>query len=154
MKSRLAATLLFLTGAAFALLGCPDPVLAIQTHGNPEGLYAHQMAHVGFIVAMIYIYFKTRNRRGAGWGMIRLSFIFFALWNVNTLVVHAIEDSLSPWQFEGVGMLPNYFVPRSGLEVFYYFGKMDHLLCVPAALLLGLGLKKLNRSEQGSSHAP
>lgn len=155
MKFRLEASLLFSLGAILSLLVCPDSALAIQTHGDPEGLYAHQIAHVGFIVAMIYIYLRTRNRQGAGWGLIRLSFVFFALWNVNTLVVHAIENSLSPQQFEGtVGMLPRYFFPRSGVEIFYYFGKMDHLLCLPAALLLGLGLKRLDRTEQTTNHAP
>jgi hypothetical protein len=136
------------------ILTMPDPVLAIQTHGPPEGLYVHQIAHVGFLVAMIYICLKTRKRRGAGWGLIRLSFIFFALWNVNTLLVHTIQVFLSPDQFQGTtGMLPRYFIPRSGLDIVYYFGKMDHLLCVPAALLLGLGLKKLDRSEQTAAHA-
>jgi hypothetical protein len=146
----------FLTfaGMGAGILTLPETVWAIQTHGPPEGLYAHQIAHVGFLIAMVYIWLKTRNRQGAGWGMIRLSFIFFAMWNVNTLMVHAIQVYLSPEQFEGTtGMLPRYFMPRSGLEVYYYFGKMDHLLCVPAALFLGLGLKKLDRSERTAPHA-
>jgi hypothetical protein len=154
MTLRREKPLLFLWGIAFSLFACPDPVSAIQTHGGPEGLYAHQMAHVGFLLAMIYIYFKTRTRQGAGWGMIRLSFILFALWNLNTLTVHAIENTLSPLQFQGTSTLSQYFLPRAALEVYYYFGKMDHLLCVPAAVLLGLGLKKLDRFEQSSPHAP
>lgn len=153
MMSRVVVPLSSL-GVVLGLLACPETVLAIQTHGAPEGLYAHQIAHAGFLVAMIYIWLKTRNRSGDGWGMIRLSFIFFALWNINTFIVHAIEASLSPLQFEGTnGALSRYFIPASGVDIFYYFGKMDHLLCVPAALLLGLGLKKLDRSGQTSNHA-
>jgi len=125
--------------------------LAIQTHGEPEGLYAHQIAHVAFLVAMAYIWFRTSGRQGSGWRLIRLSFVFFALWNINTFIVHGLQASLSPEQFEGqIGALPSHFIPRSIPDIFFFFGKMDHLLCVPAALLLALGLKKLGAPEAHS----
>ena len=140
-------------GLALWSLALPPPLQAVQTHGEPEGLYAHQMGHVAFLAAMMYIGFRTRGRRGSGWGFIRLSFIFFALWNVNAFLVHAIQASLSPDQFEGVpGGLARFFLPRSGVDVYFFFGKMDHLLCAPATLFLGLGLKRLGRSDRPPDH--
>jgi len=134
-------------------LALPGPLHAVQTHGEPEGLYAHQMGHVAFLAAMIYIGLRIRARRGAGWGFIRLSFIFFALWNVNAFLVHAIQASLSPDQFEGVpGGLAQFFSPRSGVDIYFFFGKMDHLLCAPATLFLGLGLRRLGRSGRPPEH--
>jgi len=38
-------------GFVAGLLLSADAALATQTHGQPEGLYAHQMAHIFFITA-------------------------------------------------------------------------------------------------------
>jgi hypothetical protein len=128
------------------------PALAIQTHGAPEGLYAHQIAHLGFLVAMVYIWLRTRHRTGEGWRLIRLSFVFFAVWNMTTFINHGISATLDPAKFQGhMGPLPEYLVARSTLDVYFFFGQMDHFLCIPAALCLGLGLRKMHRSAQ---HTP
>ncbi|MBW1817660.1 MAG: hypothetical protein JRF65_01500 [Deltaproteobacteria bacterium] len=135
------------------LLFFPEPVQAVQTHGAPEGLYAHQMGHAAFFAAMIYIWFRTRSRNGPGWRLIRLSFVFFALWNINAFLAHAIEASLAANQFVGDSQgLAAFFLPRSGMDIYFYFAKMDHLLCAPAALLLGLGLRRLRRSDPQAAH--
>jgi hypothetical protein len=127
---------------------------AIQTHGAPEGLYAHQMAHLGFMVAMVYIWLRTRHRSGEGWGLIRLSFVFFAVWNMATFINHGISATLDSTQFHGhIGPLPRYFVPRSTIDMYFFFGQMDHFLCIPAALFLGLGLRKMRRAVQHSPSA-
>jgi hypothetical protein len=142
---------------ALGSLVFPEVVHAVQTHGEPEGLYAHQVGHMAFLAAMIYIGFRIRGRQGAGWGFIRLSFIFFAVWNVNAFLVHAIQSSLSPEQFEGPpGGLAQFFFARDWVDVYFFFGKMDHLLCAPATLFLGLGLRRLGRSgaDRPPNHGP
>ncbi|MEJ2586710.1 MAG: hypothetical protein P8165_03845 [Deltaproteobacteria bacterium] len=136
-------------GIAFSLLCNATPALAIQTHGAPEGLYAHQIAHLGFLVAMVYIWLRTRHRKGAGWPLIRLSFVFFAIWNINTFINHGISTALDPAQFQGqIGGLPRYFRAHSFRDFYFFFGKMDHLLSIPAGLCLGLGLRKMHRANQ------
>ena len=131
------------------LLCDPWPALAIQTHGAPEGLYAHQIAHVGFLIAMVYIWLRTRHREGEGWPLIRVSFLFFAIWNINTFINHAISAGLDPTKFEGhIGALSQYFVAQAPIDLYFFFAKMDHFLCIPAALCLGLGLRKMRRSAQ------
>ncbi len=131
-------------------------VWAIQTHGAPEGLYAHQIAHLAFLIAMAYIWFRTRRREGEGWRLIRLSFIFFAIWNINTFISHAVAAGMDPAALQGrLGPLPRYIVARSALDIYFFFGKMDHFLCIPAALCLGLGLQKMRRAvseKAGADH--
>jgi hypothetical protein len=122
---------------------------AIQTHGAPEGLYAHQMAHLGFMVAMVYIWLRTRRRAGEGWGLIRLSFVFFAVWNVTTFINHGISATLDSTQFQGhIGPFPEFLVARLPIDLYFFFGQMDHFLCIPAALFLGLGLRKMRQATQ------
>ncbi|MDZ7695927.1 MAG: hypothetical protein U5R49_03030 [Deltaproteobacteria bacterium] len=134
-------------GILWALLCEATPALAIQTHGAPEGLYAHQIAHLAFLVAMVYIWLRTRHRRGTGWGLIRLAFVFFAIWNINTFINHGISAALLPAQFQGeIGGLPRYFVAHSFSDLYFFFGRMDHFLCIPAGLCLGFGLRKMYRA--------
>jgi len=121
--------------------------LAVQTHGAPEGLYAHQIAHFAFLIAMVYIWLRSRHRAGEGWRLIRLSFVFFAVWNLNTLIAHAVAANLDPANFQGyIGPFPRYFVAHSFMDIYFFFGKMDHFLCIPAVLCLGLGLKQMRRT--------
>ena len=37
-----------------------DHALATQTHGQPEGLYVHQMAHVFFLISLISLSLSVR----------------------------------------------------------------------------------------------
>ncbi len=141
--------LLWFISGLCCLLYDVHPALAIQPHGAPEGLYAHQIAHLGFLIAMAYIWLRTRHRTGEGWRLIRLSFVFFAVWNMNTFINHGISAALDPTKFQGdMGTLPRYLVTRSTLDIYFFFGQMDHFLCIPAALCLGLGLRKMRRAAQ------
>ncbi|MGM0425970.1 MAG: hypothetical protein ACQEQ7_01895 [Thermodesulfobacteriota bacterium] len=98
---------------------------------------------------MAYIWLRTRHRTGEGWRLIRLSFVFFAVWNMNTFINHGISAALDPTKFQGdMGTLPRYLVTRSTLDIYFFFGQMDHFLCIPAALCLGLGLRKMRRAAQ------
>jgi hypothetical protein len=38
----------------------PRPTLALQTHGPPEGLYVHQLAHVLFAVALLFLIWQVK----------------------------------------------------------------------------------------------
>jgi hypothetical protein len=126
----------------------PLPVLATQGHGQPEGLYAHQMAHLFFIISMGVLIYWLRDRKLAahpGWRFIQYSALFFILWNADAYTVHYLEEQLGlleisrqgPWVLdirapEGFGWLAR----------LYYAAKLDHLLCVPAMVFMYLGLKR------------
>jgi len=129
------------------LLCLTTPALATQTHGQPEGLYTHQIAHLFFIISMGILEFWLRQRnlvREPGWKYIQLAAVLFILWNIDAMVVHFFDEqihwlnvrTLDSWQIsisvEGGG---------KGMALLYYILKLDHLLCVPAMICLYLGLK-------------
>ena len=49
------------------LLGQTESAWALQSHGAPEGIYVHQMAHVLFMGALAYLYWHTRRSQDGGW---------------------------------------------------------------------------------------
>jgi hypothetical protein len=137
-----------------AILMMAEPAFATQAHSAPEGLYAHQLAHIFFIISMgVLIYWLRAHRlvTSAGWRYIQYAALFFILWNLDAFVVHLLEEQLAlieiqrinPWQIQITA--PNY--PKA-LVWLYYFAKFDHLLCVPALLFLYFGLRRLlNKTE-------
>lgn len=127
----------------------PSLAFAIQLHGDPEGLFVHQIAHVFFIISMatlIYWLFRVKIIFHKGWRFIGLASVFFILWNVDAFVGHAIEGS------RGVGMVIDgdawkgtvrFPLLNDWVATLYYLLKLDHLLCVPGIVSLYLGLKEL-----------
>ena len=127
----------------------PEVVLAPRTHGAPEGLYAHQIAHFFFLFSMGILIYWLRARllvEETGWRFIQYSALFFIFWNMDTFLVHLLDElpgiikveRIDFWYIEIRGQKN-----LKGLEVLYYVAKLDHLLCVPALLFLYAGLKRL-----------
>jgi hypothetical protein len=94
---------------------------------------------------MLYIYWVTRERQGKGWHYIRLSFLFFALWNVDAFLNHWLETLLSPENYVGASSDWSLTLQGTSLShLAFYVTKQDHFLCVPAALSLYHGLRRLD----------
>ena len=130
-----------------------QPALATQGHGGIEGVYAHQFAHIFFLFAMGSLIYWLRGRgliRDPGWRMIQYSAMCFILWNVDTLLVHALDDQFGLIQVQRIGFwkiqLTDPF-DHNALKLIYYIAKLDHLLCVPALIFLYTGLRRLFDSE-------
>jgi hypothetical protein len=135
------------TGSAFAL----------QTHGSPEGLYSHQLAHLFFILCMgsfAYRIHRTRQHRHRGWIFFALGGILLTAWNLWAFTGHFITLHISQENF----MLPEgRLVPllhiTSWKEILYYVLKMDHLLSVPALVCFYLGLRSIMTMSSQESGA-
>lgn len=132
------ALLLFLAGV--------EPAWAIQRHGEPEGLYVHQMGHLLFFLAVIYLYFRLRMdpvRQGPGWRWMRLACLIFALWNVLTFTGHWLEELMPNPPFAGDGSPWNRELAQApfGIALGFYLSKFDHLLSVPGMICVVLGLR-------------
>ena len=136
------------------LLCLATPALATQTHGQPEGLYVHQIAHLFFIISMGILEFWLRQRnlvREPGWKYIQLAAVLFILWNINTMAVHFLDEQI---QWLKVSTLDDWQISISvngtgkSLAMLYYILKLDHLLCVPAMACLYLGLKSLLKNTE------
>ena len=143
------------------ILFIAQPALATQAHSAPEGLYAHQLAHIFFIVSMGVLIYWLRARqlvKMVGWRHIQYAALFFILWNMDAFCVHLLEEQialvevqrLDGWQIR-ISSPPNAGLPYGWL---YYAAKLDHLLCVPALLFLYSGLKRLlNETDPKSRRA-
>lgn len=132
----------------------PETALATQVHVEPEGLYAHQLAHVFFAFSMGLLIYWLREHKlvvDPGWRYIQYSAFFFILWNIDAMTVHFLDGHMDIIQVTYLGLKDMRVVAVSGsrgLELFYYVFKLDHLLCVPAMFFLWLGLRRLSRSKQ------
>jgi hypothetical protein len=139
---------------AAALAAIPGQALATQAHGAPEGIIAHQLAHIFFIVSMGVLIFWLRERdlvRQAGWRYIQYAALFLAIWNVDTFTVHLLDEQLALVTVERLGVWRIRISTAVGtpwLGRLYYLAKLDHLLCVPALLFLYIGLKKLRGQKE------
>ena len=153
----------FFTVSLTGLLLSADPVLATQTHGQPEGLYVHQMAHIFFIISMGSLDFWLRQRnliKEKGWKYIQLSAVLFILWNINAAAVHFLDEHLD---ILGISIIDLWHIRVESIEgqdsisIVYYLLKLDHLLCVPAMFFLYYGLKtilKNTTSDDGNRVQP
>ena len=141
------------------LLCSASPAMATQTHGQPEGLYVHQIAHLFFIISMGILEFWLRQRnlvREPGWKYIQLAAVLFILWNLNAICVHFMDEQIHLLQIRPAGpwhMEMSVASGGKGLAMLYYILKLDHLLCVPAMLCLYLGLKSLLRNTENEKES-
>lgn len=131
---------------ALFLLWFPNPAWAVQVHGQSEGWIVHQMAHLLFCAALVFL-LTVLHRRPPGisrpWKQMKLSLLLFLLWNIDTTTVHWLARRLPEGAVDQCASLADshLHLPDTGLWMFYYLGSLDHLLCVPAIVLLFLSLR-------------
>jgi hypothetical protein len=159
MRKRLLTTRVF-SLIALAALACwllPQPALAVQEHGAPEGIYSHQGAHLFFIASMVLLVYWLRQRRlvrEAGWRYIQYAALFFILWNLDAFTAHFLDEQSGILDTAMAG--PGRIRIEIGdyplaLARFYCLAKLDHLLCVPAMVFLYAGLRRLLK-DAGQRH--
>jgi hypothetical protein len=148
-NGRASAALLPILCCLMGSLLLPEPALATQGHGGIEGVYAHQIAHIFFLISMGVLIYWLRQRglvRESGWRYIQYAAFFLILWNLDTILVHALDDQFRIIATERVGTWQIRITDsgnRPALKLLYYFAKLDHLLCVPAIVCLFVGLRRL-----------
>ena len=130
----------------------PASALATQAHGDPEGLFVHQFAHIFFAISLaIFIYwlrFKDLIEE-TGWRYIQYAALFFIFWNADAALAHLLDEQLRIIEVERIG---NWHIKLTSSDntrftiILYYIAKLDHLLCVPALIFLSAGLKQFLKS--------
>jgi len=132
-------------------------------HGAPEGLYVHQMAHVLFAAALLFLLYILHYRpigSGTAWRFFKLSILFFLAWNIDAFVVHWLALGLSEEYFVGGPLLAQRLAgPIDAERLVYYLGRFDHLLCLPAMYFLIRSLdlfsrEALDRRREGKAQGP
>lgn len=119
------------------LLCWSDPAWAVQAHGEAEGPVVHLMAHLLLLVALLLLLYVLHTKppdTGLSWRSLKLSLLFFLLWDMDHLFIHWFAGGMfADIRDSGVSLVGDYFVgPRTLLSFLYYLGRFDHLLCVPA----------------------
>ena len=149
-----------LAGRALARLAVPGLSLAYlllsaqaatatQVHGPPEGLYAHQMAHILFIFSLIALVYWLRERslvEDSGWRYVQYAAFFLILWNMDAVLAHYLDGRGRLFELINAGSwnCRIRFVHGSDkVALLYYFAKLDHLFCVPGIMFLYMGLRRL-----------
>jgi hypothetical protein len=136
----------------FLLIQCilffsPAVSYALQTHAALEGLYAHQGAHIFFMLSMIIFalrIYKSELTQKKSWRFLFWGVWLLGLWNLWAFTGHILAISIANDQTIAMESLKSpQLVIATWRDVMYYILKMDHLLCVPAMLFLYLGLRKM-----------
>jgi hypothetical protein len=131
----------------------PAAIHATQTHGEPEGLVVHQIAHLFFTFTMGLLIYWLRKRglvSRQGWRHIQYAAIFFIAWNLDAFLSHWLLEQtgfITVENIEGMQLRITTIEDLHWLTEVYYLTKLDHLLCVPAMLFLLLGLRRLYKSS-------
>jgi len=130
----------------------PVPSFAVQVHGGTEGLYVHQMAHLFFSAALVFLLYILHYRpigTGKARNFFKLSLFFFLIWNINTIVVHVLSLRLPDEYFRGTPFWSQRLGPPITWDVMaYYLGRYDHLLCLPGMYFLMHSLRLFGRGLQ------
>ena len=82
----------------------------------------------------------------SGWRYIQYAAFFLILWNLDTFLVHALDDQFRIISTERIGTWQIKITDKGNdltLMLIYYLAKLDHLLCVPAIVCLYIGLRRL-----------
>jgi hypothetical protein len=159
MKKKISIVFFFLSIFAWNVIS-PDHALGTQSHGAPEGIYAHQIAHIFFMLSMIFFIHWLRNKKlvkETGWRFIQYAAFFLILWNMDAVLVHLLKDQLQLVQVLQIDSSHIQLSAGNGstaLDILFYFAKLDHLFCVPALLFLYLGLRRLLKANHSKITRP
>jgi hypothetical protein len=127
----------------------PGCAFAIQVHGGSEGVVVHQLGHVFLLASMgVFVYWLRESGllKDGGWRYIMGFALFIGLWNIDVILMHYLDEQGMLIRAVRKGLWTVTIENDQGskiLSLIYYIGKLDHLICVPALILLYLGLKRI-----------
>jgi hypothetical protein len=131
------------------LIFLPVNGYATQLHASSEGIITHQAGHLFFLfsmVALILTISKKNLGSQKGWRLIQYSAFFFVLWNLDAFTAHFLDNQIHAVKIENISFWTLDIVAYNDSQLLgfaYYILKLDHLLCVPAMLLLYKGISRL-----------
>jgi hypothetical protein len=136
--------------AIFMFILSPDKAIAFQSHPEPEGLYVHQIAHLFFIIAMAFVcYWLEQNKVTLikGWRLVQIACVLLIIWNLYAFVGHFVEELVPRRRFVGpLDWNQRILVGTGPLIPIFCVLRLDHLISVPAIILLYLGMRNLYKN--------
>ncbi|MGQ9689589.1 MAG: hypothetical protein ACUVXF_12520 [Desulfobaccales bacterium] len=139
-------------GAVAALiLYAPRPGFAFEMLWETQGSYVHQMAHVVFAIAMVFLIYEIKGSELRGQPGFRSLFwacVLLIWWNLDAVVGHALDWTLTSPVILGQG-LERRLLMDSWHAWAYYFTQISHfLLPVPAFYFFYRSLKRFNKESE------
>ncbi|MCP4672105.1 MAG: hypothetical protein GY857_12445 [Desulfobacula sp.] len=127
----------------------PGNSYATQLHASSEGIITHQTGHLFFLFSMVTLILTISGKNLSsqkGWRLIQYSAFFFVLWNLDAVAAHFLDNQIHAVQIDNISLWELNIVTYNDSQLLgfaYYILKLDHLLCVPAMLLLYRGISSL-----------
>ncbi len=135
----------------FVLTVFPGNAWAVQSHGPPEGLYVHQMAHIFYAAALSYLAWDIQRSKflSRGWRYLQIFCLLMVVWNVVALTGHSLAAYMHSSHFT---VASNYLSTRlegpfNSVKLLYYFTTLDHLVSVPAFICLFISMRTIYRNS-------
>ncbi|UKL13324.1 hypothetical protein [Dissulfurimicrobium hydrothermale] len=139
-----------LTSSLWMIIGSSGSACAFQAHGSPEGLYAHQFAHILYASSVTWLGYRIKRSglmKNRPWRLISISMFILAWWNIWAFCGHIIEYMLPSGH---LGPIPGTDRPgilvASWLDIAYYILKFDNLISVPALWLIYMALAEMKKT--------
>lgn len=134
----------FLAAFSLAVFGGVRSARAVQEHGAAEGLVSHQLGHVLFVAGMAFLLFRIVRTRaaGPGWPEFKSFLRLILLWNLVTFAGHWMNEFVGPERYVTVDGRTIGYALAGLFDVLFYLTRLDHLVLVPALLLLLAALRK------------
>ena len=147
MSRRLAQVLL---GVFALVLLAPSPSLASYLLWETQGSYVHELAHLLFGVAMLFLIYEIHRgelRGLPGFRSLVWACWLLAWWNLDAVVGHSLDWSLRTPVILGQG-LDRRLLMENWHTWAFYFTKITHFfLLVPALYLFYRALKRFSRES-------
>jgi hypothetical protein len=131
-------------GAFAILMMTANPAWALQAHGGAEGLVAHQIGHMLFVIGMGYLLFRLYRVRmkGLGWFEFKIFLWLIIAWNLVTFSGHWMNEFVAAEKFIESDGITIAFSITNYTDAYFYFTRLDHLILVPSFGFLLLALLK------------
>ena len=150
MDKRISYKKVFIQAAAWCFFFLTAvPAWAVQTHGGAEGLVAHQIGHILFLSGMIYLLVRIYQTglKSPGWFEFKSFLGLIIVWNLLTFIGHWLHEIVDAKKFVLAKGHTAGFTIVSFTDFIFYVSRLDHLVLVPAFIMLFLALKTWRRTS-------
>ena len=143
-----------LWGLIIVVLGSPRPGLAFDLLWETQGSYVHQMAHLAFALAMVFLIYEIKRgelRGMPGFRSLVWGCVLLAWWNFDAIIGHALDWSLTFPIILGSGVHRRLLMENWQTWAFYITKITHFLLLPPAFYFFYRSLKRFSRGSESKS---
>jgi hypothetical protein len=129
----------------------PKPGLAFELLWETQGSYVHEMAHLLFAIAMIFLIYEIYRgelRGLPGFRSLIWACVLLMWWNLDAIVGHALDWSLHNPVILGTGLDRRLLMENAHTWAFYATKITHFLLIIPAFYFFYRSLKRFSQETE------